>query len=255
MAGAILAGIEGAGLLQPAEICLFDRSAEKVEQYAKKGYCPCESAAQVALRCKYVLLAVKPQNFEEVVPQLQGSISDETVFISIAAGISPDYLCQLAGRPCKVVQVMPNTPLLIGQGAVAISRVAPTTDEEFAFAKSVFAAAGLVEEIDNSLMNEVIALNGSSPAYIYRFAKVFCDRAVELGIDDQAANRLFCQALIGSAQMMLQTGKSHQELIDMVTSPKGTTFEGLQALDEGGFDQTLRQCYDATTRRAYELGK
>lgn len=255
MAGAIIGGILGAGLLQPEEICVFDRMAEKVEHFAAQGLVGCESAAQVARRCKYLLLSIKPQNFDEVLPQLREDTSDQTVFISIAAGISPDYICRQMGRPCRVVQVMPNTPLLIGRGAVAISRVEPTTDEEFAFAKALFASAGLVEEIDNRLMNEVIALNGSSPAYIYRFAKVFCDHAAGLGIGAEAANRLFCQALIGSAHMMMESGMSHQQLIDMVTSPGGTTFAGLEALSAGDFDQTLRSCYDATTKRAYELGK
>lgn len=255
MAGAILSGILGAGLLQPGEICVYDRFEEKVKERAEKGLKPCKSAAEVVASSKYVLLSIKPQNFDEVLPQIKDEVTDETVIISIAAGISPAYICELVGKKCKVVQVMPNTPLLIGQGSVAISRAEPTTDEEFDFAKSLFSAAGLVEEIDNKLMNEIITVNGSSPAYIYQFAKVICDRAEELGIDRECANRLFCKTLIGSAHMMMETGKTHQELIDMVTSPGGATFAGLKALIEGDFDQTLRNCYDATTKRAYELGK
>ena len=255
MAGAILSGILGAGLLQPAEICVYDRLDEKVKIHADKGLKPCSSAAEVVKASKYVLLSIKPQNFEEVLPQISAEVTEETVFVSIAAGISPAYICELVGKKCKVVQVMPNTPLLIGQGSVAISRDDIITDEEFDFAKSLFASAGLVEEIDNSLMNEIITVNGSSPAYIYLFAKVICDRAEELGIDRECANRMFCKTLIGAAHMMTETGKTHQELIDMVTSPGGATFAGLKALDEGNFNQTLLNCYDATTKRAYELGK
>jgi len=255
MAGAIISGILGAGLLKPAEICVYDRFEDKVKEYAEKGLYACRDAAEVVARSKYVLLSIKPQNFDEVLPQIKNEVTDETVFVSIAAGISPAYISEQIGKTCKVVQVMPNTPLLIGQGSVAISRVSPTTDEEFAFAKSLFSSAGLVEEIDNKLMNEIITVNGSSPAYIYRFAKVICEHAVSLGIDAECANRLFCQALIGSAHMMMETGMTHQELIDMVTSPKGATFEGLRALDEGNFDQAIINCYDATTKRAYELGK
>jgi len=255
MAGAIISGILGAKLLPPDEICVCDHNADKVQAYADRGLVPCKDAAEVVRRCRYVVLAIKPQNFEELLSQIRGDVTDDTVIISIAAGISPDYLCKGLGRRCRVVQVMPNTPLLIGRGAVAISRVAPTTDEEFAFAKSLFQAAGEVEEIDNKLMNEVIAINSSSPAYIYRFAKVVCDRAAELGFDRDCANRLFCNALIGSAYMMLESGKTHQELMDMVTSRGGTTYAGLQALTNGHFDETLVDCYDATTRRAYELGK
>ena len=255
MAGAILSGIVKSGLLQPAEICVYDRDAAKVEHFAQLGMKACQSAFEAAECAKYLLLAVKPQNFEELLPQICDAVTEETVVVSIAAGISPAYIAQQFGKPTKVVQVMPNTPLLIGCGAVAISRAEPTTDEEFAFAKALFEAAGVVEEIDNRLMNEIITVNGSSPAYIYRFAQVICDRAQELGIDRECANRLFCQTLIGSARMMLETGKSHQELIDMVTSPGGATFEGLRAMKEGDFETTMRNCYDATTKRAYELGK
>ncbi len=255
MAGAIISGVLGAGSLAPSEMGVYDISAEKTAALGKQGLQVCQSPAELVSRAKYVLLAIKPQNFEEVLGQLAGVVTAETVIISIAAGISPAYIKSKLGEGCKVVQVMPNTPLLIGYGATAISRAEPTTQEEFDFACGLFSAAGAVEVIDNRLMNEVIPLNGSSPAFIYLLAKLFVDRAQELGFDRDCANRLFCNTLIGSAQMMLTTGKDHQALIDMVTSPAGTTFSGLQALADNGFDKAIRSAYDATVKRAYELGR
>ncbi len=255
MAGAIISGAIDAGRLSPGEICVYDISEEKTAAYAKRGLRVCQSPAKLAGLCKYVVLAIKPQNFEEVLSQLAGAVSDETVLISIAAGISPSYIKSKLGEGSKVVQVMPNTPLLIGFGATAISKAEPTTQEEFDFACGLFASAGVVEQIDNRLMNEVIPLNGSSPAFIYQLTKLFVDRAQQLGFERECANRLFCNTLIGAAQMMLTTGMDHQALIDMVTSPAGTTFSGLQALAENGFDEAIIKAYDATVRRAYELGR
>lgn len=256
MAGAIISGLLGAGGLKSAEMGVYDVNSEKVKEYGDKGLKIYDNPARLVSECRYVLLAVKPQNFEELLPRLRDAVTGDTVIISIAAGISASYIKSVLGQGCRVIQAMPNTPLLVGKGSVAISRVEPVTDEEFEFACGLFqGASGTVEPIDNRLMNEVITLNGSSPAYIYLFAKVLVERAVELGFDPDCANRLICQALIGSAEMMLHSGKSHQELIDMVTSPGGTTFAGLEALKENRFSETLRACYDATTKRAYELGK
>lgn len=255
MAGAIINGITGSEMLFPAQVAVYDISESQRGNYAARGFQACDSAAALVECCDYAVLSVKPQNFPDLLAEIKGHAKPETVFISIAAGISAEYIKERLGYDAKVVRVMPNTPLLIGCGSTAMSWVSPATEEEFAFVRSVFASAGIVEEISPDKMNEVIPLNGSSPAYIYLFAKVFVDRAVELGFDAEVANRLFCNTLIGSAKMMLESGKSHQELIDMVTSPKGTTFEGLAALERCGFDKALIACFDDTVRRAYELGK
>ena len=183
MAGAIINGIVSSGLLKPEEIAVNDVRAAQVESYTSRGFAGCDTIAQLVESCAYVVLSVKPQNFPDVLAQIKPAAKPDTVFISIAAGMSAEYIKKALGFDAKVVRVMPNTPLLIGCGAVAISRVDPTSPEEFAFAKSIFAAAGQVEEVDADKMNEVIPLNSSSPAYIYLFAKVFVDRAAELGFD------------------------------------------------------------------------
>jgi len=158
------------------------------------------------------------------------------------------------GPEAKIILVMPNTPILVGEGATAMSRCEPTTAQEFQFAMELFQGGGVVREVPRDRMNEVIAVNGSTPAYIYLLAKYFCEYAQAQGIDGEAANALFSQTLVGAAAMMTQTGKTHQELIDMVTSPGGTTLAGLEALKAAGLEQTIRDCCDATIRRAYQLG-
>lgn len=255
MAGAIINGVLKSGILKPSEIMVFDINTAQCQPFVERGCLLAKNAKAAVAECKYIILAVKPQNFPDVLDEISEAINPESVVISIAAGISISYLKSALGEEIKAVQVMPNTPMLLGYGAVAICRKPPVSDEEFAFAKQLFACAGAVEEIAPDKMNEIIALNGSSPAYIYLITKLFCEHAASLGIDYETANRLFCSSLIGSAHMMLETGKSHQELIDMVTSPNGTTYAGLQALDQANLKQAVTQCYDATTNRAYELGK
>ncbi len=255
MAGAIIDGVVGAGLLKPAEIAVYNVRQEKRDAYAARGFGVCLSVEALVESCSYVVLSVKPQIFPEVLPKVKAAAHPDTVFISIAAGISAAYIKEALGFDAKIVLVMPNTPLLIGCGTSAMSCIAPTSPTEFAFVKSVFCAAGAVEEIAPDRMNEVIPLNGSSPAYIYQFAKIFVENAVEVGFDAQIANRLFCNTLIGAAKMMLETGKSHQQLIDMVTSPGGTTFKGLEALEQNGFAKALDACFADTIKRAYELGR
>lgn len=256
MATAIFGGILKSGILTPSQISVTDISAEKREAFAQKGAVALESCAQVMKESETVLLAVKPQNIETVLTEMAPCYTPDKVIVSIAAGISAACIQRLLGcETAKIVLVMPNTPLLIGYGSVAMSRGEQVSEEEFLFVKSLFAAAGQVEEIPADKMNEVIPINGSSPAFIYLFAKLVSEYADRLGIPYETANRLFCNTLIGSAQMMLQSGKTHQQLIDMVTSPGGTTFAMLDALKECDFAHAVDESFDRCIKRAYELGK
>lgn len=255
MANAILSGAVDSGYLAPSDIGTYNIHEEKRKGMAEKGYTVYPSVEDLCRDSRYILLSMKPQQAEEVLGQMVPAFSPDKVVVSIAAGISGGFIRSILGEEAKVVLVMPNTPLLVGCGATAIARCAPTSGEEFAFVRGVFASAGLVEEIPEDKMNEIIAVSGSTPAYLYLIAQYFCQYAGEHGIDADVANRMFCQTMVGSAKMMTETGMTHQQLIDMVTSPKGTTLMGLTALKEGGLEELVRGCCDATIRRAYELGR
>ncbi|MEG1942301.1 MAG: pyrroline-5-carboxylate reductase dimerization domain-containing protein, partial [Angelakisella sp.] len=140
------------------------------------------------------------------------------------------------------------------QGAAALCCTPNVNYEEKTFGKGLFAAGGIAIEISPDKMNEIIAVHGSTPAYIYLITKYFCEYAVTQGIDMDTANRLFCQTLVGAAKMMTETGQSHDQLIDMVTSPGGTTLAGLKSLEASNLRDTINACCDATIKRAYELG-
>lgn len=254
MASAITKGIISNNTISPSDMMVFDIDAEKLNSFSALGIAKATSENEIVRQCHYVLLAVKPQIYSLVLSKISADCSKKNVFISIAAGISGDYIKNIIGQDEKIVLVMPNTPVLVGCGSSALSCISPTTSEEFDEVMKIFAASGLAVEIDPGLMREVIPINGSSPAVFYWMAKIFVEKAVEQGFDFNTANQLFCKTMEGSAKMILQAGKSHQDLIDMVSSKGGTTLAMRNAMEESGFRQSLINGIDACIQRAKELG-
>lgn len=255
MGFAIMKGAAESPLAANMKISAFDTDAEKLARLAEFGITACASGREVLDTCKYVFLAVKPQMFDTVLDELAPSVTKDTVLVSIAAGITAEYIRSKTILDAKVVLVMPNTPLLLGAGASALAKSAPTTDEEFAVVRSLFDACGTTAELPENKMKEIIAINGSSPAFIYLFAKAFVDYAEKEGIAKETALPLFAQSLIGSAKMLTDSGYSIEELIRMVSSPGGTTLAGLDQLYSGKLEATVDAACTACTKRAYELSK
>ena len=159
------------------------------------------------------------------------------------------------GTPCPVVRAMPNTPLLLGKGATALCKASNVTDQVFHMVLDIFAASGDVAVLTEDKMNTVIAVNGSSPAYIYLFAKAIVDWAAAQNIENKTALELICKTLEGSAEMLRSSGNTPDELIKMVSSPGGTTLKAMEALKKHGFYEGLWDAMDQCTKRAEELGR
>ena len=255
MATAILGGILKNNVIAPEEIMLCDRHPEKHENIYSLGVKQANDECEVVKNCEFVLLSIKPQGFAEMLEKIKPYCSEKNVFISIAAGISGDYIKNALGYDAKVILVMPNTPVSLGFGASALAKVAPTADEDFVTAMSIFSACGDAVEIPADKMNEVIPFNGSSPAFIYRITQIFVEHAVSLGFERDVALKLFCASLIGSAHMMTDSGIELDQLIKMVCSKGGTTIAGLDAMAENGLANALDKGIDSCIKRAYELGK
>lgn len=233
----------------------FDTDNEKLKRLAEYGVTACASETEIFEKCKYVFFAVKPQQLDEVLDKVKNSVKDETVIVSICAGITGEYIKSRTNENAKVVLVMPNTPLLLGEGASALAKVSPTSDEEFKLVCDIFSSCGKIAEVPVDKMKEIIAVNGSGPAFIYLYSKAFIDYADSVGIDTEVAKNLFAQTLIGSAKMITDSGYTIDELITMVSSKGGTTIAGLEKLREGNLEQTVENCCKACTKRAYELSK
>lgn len=233
----------------------YDSYAHAMERTAEMGVKAASGEADVVRNCKYVFLAIKPQQLDIVLDAIKESVSSDTVIVSICAGITDEYIASKTISGAKVVLVMPNTPLLLGEGATALSRSDSVSDEEFALVCDIFGSSGIYSVIPKDKMKEIIAINGSSPAFIYLYAKYFIDYADSVGIGREAATELFAKSLIGSAKMITDSGKSIDELIEMVSSKGGTTIAGLEKLRSNGLDKAVTECCEACTKRAYELSK
>ena len=255
MGTAILKGIAGSSMKSETKLYAYNPTAAKVDALASYGVQKCSSEAEVAAASQYLFLAIKPQKFDEVLPRIADAITEDTVLVSIAAGIGVEYIRKLTKPNAKVVLAMPNTPLLLGCGATALATEAPVSDAEFAVVRRIFDACGMTAVIEPAQMKEIIAINGSSPAFIYLFAKGFLDYAEQVGLSGDVAKEPFAQSLIGSAKMITDSGYSIAELIRQVSSPGGTTLAGLDRFYAGNLTDVVQDACDHCTRRAYELAK
>lgn len=255
MGAAIIKGIAGSSAAENIRLYAYDPDKSKTAVLRAYGVEEVSGEAELTAKCSYIFLAVKPQVIESALEAAAPSADAEKVFVSIAAGITAEFVASKTVPEAKVILVMPNTPLLLGEGATALSRNERVTDEEFGTILDIFKLCGKAVVIPRDKMKEIIAVNSSSPAFIYLFAKGFIEFAETAGIDAGAAKELFTQALIGSAKMITDSGYTIDELIRMVSSPGGTTLAGLDRLYEGKLTETVKNACDSCTRRAYELSK
>ena len=257
MASAIIGGLTdkaSADAVNPAQITLFDKNPA---QYARYGsdFPTAESAADAVKHADIVFLAVKPQNYAEVLAELGQTDTSGKIFISIAAGISTAFVESYLGSGAAVVRTMPNTPLLIGKGVTALCRNRNVTDAQFDLVESIFASRGATLRLDEADMNKIIAATSSSPAYIFLMIKAICEGAEAQGIICGDLRAAVCNMVIGSAELALQSDKTLDELIRMVTSPKGTTEKALEVFYAADFEDTVSRAMDACTKRADELSQ
>lgn len=256
MGSAIADGAVRAGIYRPEEILMFNRTAEKRAQQQEKGYAATENYCSVYTDCDWVILGVKPQNFNEILPKLQAcTMTEKPLVISIAAGITFAKLENALGTDCPMIRVMPNTPLLRGKGASALVGNAAATAEQIAQVRKVFDSMGITVVFEQeNMLNEVIPYNGSLPAYVYAFIDAMAESAEQHGISKEDALALICQTCIGSAEMVLAGRQTPAELIQAVCSPGGTTLEAVKVLQDRDFKGILAQASDNCIQRAYELG-
>lgn len=255
MATAIINGMLKNGFAAPQSLYIFDLDKEKLSIMQEKGINTESNSVEVVKNSDIIVLAVKPQNYKEVLCEIKDAADDSKIFVSIAAGISTSYVAFELQKNCPVVRVMPNTPLLLGKGATALCATDNISEEDFKIVYDMFALSGTVEILKEEHMNEIISVNGSSPAYIYLLAKAMSDYAQEQGIDKKAAMNLICATLEGSAAMLRESGNTPDELIEKVSSKGGTTIAALDTMAEYKFYDAIKAGMTSCTKRAEELGK
>ena len=199
-----------------------------------------ESNAELANNVKYLILAVKPQMYDQVIKNIENVITKEHVIISLAPGISIEYLTDMLGFDSRVVRAMPNTPALLGEGMTGVSydpALFSLTEKDML--EKIFKSFGKFALVDEKLMSAVVCASGSSPAYVYMFIEALADSVVKYGIPGKDAYEMVAQTVLGAAKMVLETKKHPGELKDAVSSPGGTTITGVSALEEWGFRNSI----------------
>lgn len=254
MAQAMLKGILQKGLYQKDQIIVSRRNEEVLAQIHRQlGVETTTDNRKVAEKADVLVLAVKPFQFESVIREIAEFVNMNTVVISIAAGQSIADIEGFFGKEIKLVRTMPNTPALVLEGATGMCFNELMQDEEKQMAINLFESFGIVEVVSENMIDTVIGVSGSSPAYVFMFIEAMADAAVADGMPRDKAYKLAAQSVLGSAKMVLDTGRHPGELKDMVCSPGGTTIEAVRVLEEKGLRSAVIEGQKACVRKAREL--
>ena len=254
MASAMIGGMLQKDMVTPGEIIGSCRTEETAKKIADRfGIETTTDNSTVAQAADILVLAVKPQFFPEVIAQIKDEVNADALIISIAAGKTMDYIETQFGRPLKLVRCMPNVPALVGEGITSVSRNERVSDEEMKQAMDLLSSMGKASEIPERLIDAVVGVSGSSPAYVFLFIEAMADGAVAAGMPRSQAYEFAAQAVLGSAKMVLETGKHPGELKDMVCSPGGTTIQAVKVLEEKGFRAAVMDAMDACIEKSKSL--
>jgi len=202
-----------------------------------------------------VILAVKPQQMNELLKEARPHFSPKTLVVSIAAGVSTQQIEKHLPQGNPVIRVMPNTPALLGAGMAAVAAGSRSNASQMKRVLSLFSAVGKAVQVQEDKMDLVTALSGSGPAYFFYMMEALTRAAVTAGLDEKTALQLTGQTAYGAARMVLETSKTPEELRIQVTSPGGTTQAGLAVMDQWGFKKNIQDVIEAATRRGAELRK
>jgi pyrroline-5-carboxylate reductase len=256
MGKAMIGGILNARLITPEKMIVGDVHEKNLGETALKyGIKTTTDNNEVAKAADILVLSVKPNLYPEVIKQIKDQVKEDVIIVTIAAGKTIKGTEEMFGKKLKVVRVMPNTPALVGEGMAAICPSEMVTKEELVQIESIFESFGKAEIVNEKLMNVVTSVSGSSPAFVYIFIEAMADAAVLDGMPRNQAYKFAAQAVLGSAKMVLETGKHPGALKYMVCSPGGTTIEGVAALEEKGFRDAVISAIRKTTQKSIELSK
>jgi len=255
MAEAIARGVIAAGVLAPDQIAASEiRADRRAYLESKVGIKAVASNAEAVAFGDVIILALKPQDIRTVLAEIGGVVREDQLVVSIAAGVPLSKLEPPFEAPVPVIRVMPNTPCLVGAGMAAIARGKHATSEHEARVLGIFNATGKAVSVAEKDLDAVTGLSGSGPGYVAVVIEAMIDGGVRAGLARDVATTLAIQTVLGSAQMLSETGEHPARLKDMVTSPGGTTIAGVHALEQGGLRAAFMDAIVAATERSRELG-
>ena len=257
MASAIIRGLVSGGF-PASQLCVSNSSAEKLKQLSLETNMQTTSNnREVADFSDVLVLAIKPQVLPQVCEQLKDINLTHKLIISIAAGITTDKIAEYLAQSPSIIRAMPNTPATIAKGATGLFANQQSSQSQKECAQSIFNAIGISEWVDNeSLIDVVTAISGSSPAYVYILLESMIEQAVNQGLDQTTARNLATQAVLGAAELVqTQPQKALKELRQQVTSPNGTTAAAIDSFEQHDFSNIIKQAVAAAVARGKELGE
>lgn len=253
MAEALFTGLIKSGL-PPDDLYVSDLCRERLDYLCcKLGVSPSDNNCHLVSAVDIVILAVKPLAVGQVMDEVRALIHMGQTLLSIAAGIPIKYIETFLKEPVGVIRVMPNTPCLVGAAASAFCPGTHAAEVDRERASAIFSAVGQVVEVPEELMDAVTGLSGSGPAYMFMILEALSDAGVRMGLPKDVALLLSTQTMLGAAKMVLESGELPVVLKNMVTTPAGTTIEGLFALEEGGLRYALMKAVEKAARRSREM--
>lgn len=214
------------------------------------GICVTADNKEVVKEAEILVFAVKPQFYAAVFEEVKDLVKEEQIVVTIAPGWTLEKIQAHLGKPHRIVRTMPNTPALVGEGITGVCHNSLITSEDLEKVMTVLGSFGRAEILSENLMDVVVSVSGSSPAYVFMLIEAMADAAVADGMPRQQAYTFAAQAVYGSAKMVLETGKHPGELKDMVCSPAGTTIEAVGVLEKKGFRSAIFECMRACVKKA-----
>ncbi len=253
MSTAFISGIIKNNIYNPEDIIASDINEAQLERISKEqGINVTTNNLEVA-KAEIIILAVKPQFYMEAISGIKDIVAENQLIITIAPGKTLQWVEDSFGKNLKIVRTMPNTPALIGEGVTGVCYNKNVTENDMKKVFNILNGIGIVEEVSENLMDVVVSVSGSAPAYVYMFIEAMADAAVADGMPRDKAYRFAAQTVMGSAKMVLETGKHPGELKDMVCSPGGTTIEAVRVLEEKGMRSAVIEAMKACVNKAKGL--
>ncbi len=253
MGKALIKGFISSGMINKDELCVFDVRKDAADTVAAEYGCKATDDVKSAVTdADYILMAVKPQQFDKALEGLMPDVKDDCVIISIAAAVKVSRIENIAGKDRKILRVMPNTPAQVASGVSAVVPVR-IEGEQKDFCIKLFETCGIVIECDEKTLDVIGCVSGTGPAYVMLFIEAMADAAVKYGIPRADALKIAEATVMGSGKLAFETGLHPAVLKDMVCSPAGTTIAGVAALEENGFRDAVIKSVDAAYNRTVEL--
>jgi len=256
MGGALSRGVISAGFLPAEDIIAYDPDPARLRELgASTGCRTALAAAEAVKQADAMVICVKPAVIGALLDEIAPAVRPEQLVISIAAGVRVASIESALPKGVPVVRVMPNTPAMVGEGMAAIAPSHQVSAQQRDFALGLMQSVGEAVVVDEKLMDAVTGLSGSGPAFVYIIIEALSDAGVSVGLPRDISTKLAAQTVLGSAKMVMQTGRHTGQLKDQVTSPGGTTIAGCAELERGGLRAALYNAVQAATRKSAELGK